>query len=932
MIPVRITIKGINSYQKEYTIDFQELIKGQLFGIFGAVGSGKSTLLEAMTLALYGQTERLNVKGDNRNYNLMNLKSNHLLIDFEFQVGNNTFRCTYSLKRKSKHFDKIDSPVHKAYSKEGADWNPIPVGSIPSIVGLSYDNFKRTIIIPQGQFQEFMQLAPTKRTQMMKEVFGLEKFDLTANVKQLRQQNQMELQLVLGGLQQFTNVNEDLVAQEQQQLELLHTDLKKREQEILQLSKVKHLVDQLDQLNIQSTQIQKNLVTSKERLSRIEDQCKQAEAAYTTIKQDFETKDTLKDQSKSLMKYIDSKQLDQSIISLTKNLKVHQTQLNEAMTSEEVQDLEIQKLEGELDQLKAKRPDLTYLTKVNDWFTKVTQLQEAKRQGERKLEIQIRQQEQIIKEAFDHPFWKKEHNPTFEQVLDRLTEFKQSRTTELEQHQSEKQRLDIDQHLNTWANQLEPGKPCPLCGATDHPAVFNSIDTAGKLQGAVKKIAELEQRLANIAEEEKRLLALNVKKESYAQNEQVIRTEQQALLNELEHWHTSFPKGTYTSSDREKVKTALTEVLEVDQAIKPLEVRLKNGLKEQKKLQQKLQKQRQDLQALKLKQGELVARKEEVDKQVDKRFVADFETWSISQITKEAKKLVEKSLAIEQAYKRAEDQMKKLQNERSIIVGAIEANTLQYQQFETQKAELITHINAAIEQSEGDWVTDWQTSQQAKTFILHFSQLEKTLQAIRGKHIRSKSRLEQLTQDLQKKSTLLKQQEELEHRGKNIEVLQQLFRGNGFVDYISSIYLKELCHAANKRFLPLTRQQLQLDVDAKNNFVVRDFLNQGKIRLAKTLSGGQLFQAALCLALALAENIGRQAKRPQQFFFIDEGFGTQDMNSLELILKTLKSLRQEGRYVGIISHVESLKQEIDVYLTVRNDELAGSTVKGSWEV
>ena len=65
MIPITLTLRGIYSYQKEQIIDFTKLISAHLFGIFGPVGSGKSTVLEAISFALYGETERLNKK-DNR--------------------------------------------------------------------------------------------------------------------------------------------------------------------------------------------------------------------------------------------------------------------------------------------------------------------------------------------------------------------------------------------------------------------------------------------------------------------------------------------------------------------------------------------------------------------------------------------------------------------------------------------------------------------------------------------------------------------------------------------------------------------------------------------------------------------------------------------------------------------------------------------------
>lgn len=151
-------------------------------------------------------------------------------------------------------------------------------------------------------------------------------------------------------------------------------------------------------------------------------------------------------------------------------------------------------------------------------------------------------------------------------------------------------------------------------------------------------------------------------------------------------------------------------------------------------------------------------------------------------------------------------------------------------------------------------------------------------------------------------------------------------RSSGFVNYISSKFLINLCNAANDKFYKLTRQQLRLEISENNDFQVRDFLNNGKVRSVKTLSGGQTFQASLCLALALADSVQQQNKSRQNFFFLDEGFGSQDKDSLLLVFEALKALRKENRIVGIISHVEELQHEIQTFLTVRNTEEEGSVV------
>jgi exonuclease SbcC len=107
-------------------------------------------------------------------------------------------------------------------------------------------------------------------------------------------------------------------------------------------------------------------------------------------------------------------------------------------------------------------------------------------------------------------------------------------------------------------------------------------------------------------------------------------------------------------------------------------------------------------------------------------------------------------------------------------------------------------------------------------------------------------------------------------------------------------------------------------------------MNNGEVRSVKTLSGGQTFQAALSLALALADNIQHLTKSKQNFFFLDEGFGSLDKEALTIAFETLKNLRKENRIVGVISHIDEMQQEILVNLKIVNDLEKGSIVTKSW--
>ncbi len=192
---------------------------------------------------------------------------------------------------------------------------------------------------------------------------------------------------------------------------------------------------------------------------------------------------------------------------------------------------------------------------------------------------------------------------------------------------------------------------------------------------------------------------------------------------------------------------------------------------------------------------------------------------------------------------------------------------------------------------------------------------------------KTKTEIERLNKSFAEKKDLLIELEKLQKRATNLQTMRNLFNSAGFVQYVSSIYLKQLCDNANVRFHRMTRNQLSLQMNDNNDFEIIDYLNEGRSRSVKTLSGGQSFQVSLSLALALAESVQTNAKSEKNFFFIDEGFGTQDADAVNIVFETLMSLQKENRIVGIISHVDELKDRIPVALQITKDEEKGSLIE-----
>ena len=141
-----------------------------------------------------------------------------------------------------------------------------------------------------------------------------------------------------------------------------------------------------------------------------------------------------------------------------------------------------------------------------------------------------------------------------------------------------------------------------------------------------------------------------------------------------------------------------------------------------------------------------------------------------------------------------------------------------------------------------------------------------------------------------------------------------------FEQYVQGYYLDLILHEANKHLRRMTKNQFQLlrkkEIDSLQSktgldIEVMDY-HTFKMRSTKTLSGGESFKASLALALGLSDIISCFSGAVNiDAMFIDEGFGTLDIESLELALDVIASLSEAGRLIGIISHVEDLKNRIE---------------------
>lgn len=188
----------------------------------------------------------------------------------------------------------------------------------------------------------------------------------------------------------------------------------------------------------------------------------------------------------------------------------------------------------------------------------------------------------------------------------------------------------------------------------------------------------------------------------------------------------------------------------------------------------------------------------------------------------------------------------------------------------------------------------------------------------------ARSRYETIRANYERWLSLGKELKEYSKKREHLEMIKNLLKGNGFIEYISEERLRYVAREASETLGFLTRHKYGLELDPENGFVIRDNSNGGICRLVTSLSGGETFLTSLALALALSSQIQLKGQSPLEFFFLDEGFGTLDSSLLDTVIDALERLSTRDRVIGLISHVPELRCRITRRLVVEPPAANGS--------
>lgn len=174
MKPIKLTIEGLNSFEQKQIIDFEKLTRQGFFGIFGPTGSGKSTILDGITLSLYGDEAR-------NSADFINVNVERAFVSFEFQISGAQKRH-YLVQREFKRDKNTLKPRSGKCKLVDMTYDPIEVleenvtaitKRCTEILGLTKDDFTRTVVLPQGKFSEFLKMEGRQRRDMLERLFNL---------------------------------------------------------------------------------------------------------------------------------------------------------------------------------------------------------------------------------------------------------------------------------------------------------------------------------------------------------------------------------------------------------------------------------------------------------------------------------------------------------------------------------------------------------------------------------------------------------------------------------------------------------------------------------------------------------------------------------------------------------------------------------------
>lgn len=1058
MKPILLTMQAFGSYGEKTEIDFQK--GSDFFLISGDTGSGKSTIFDAMMFALYGE---VSTNGSGKENELLSqfvdVRNDKPLVSLVFTAHQHGQEETYKITRTPRHI----RPAKRTGAKQQEEGETaellMPDGSqypgklsdtnrkIEEIVGLTADQFRKVVMIAQGEFMDFLRANSDKKTKLLRDLLKTRYYDDLTNKlqkqagekKKAAQTQRTKLSLIAANA-----VTEGLPEEDAQALKAAKgTVITAKE---LQPEQVDTLAEVLSGVCARLQLQQGELAKQQTAAQNDRDECMKRIEAAQPLMQRFKE---LEDAEKTLQEcaaQADEIEKKRGLIGKIRDawaIEPKYQRMKDAQKALTDAQRELAAKQQELPQLKQTAADAAALhqqmekaqqdatahesevkTKVKDalkTFDAMEEAEKALRQAE-EADAKAKANAESAKKALDdfkkqEDAWRKQEtelqgaeaayevckqqNQQYRDLKKSLEDLhgnqkdvqekarqaaaaKDAYASATQKYQRAQNEYDdyrlafLNAQAGLLARELAPGKPCPVCGALEHPAPCQLTQENQQLNRE-----QLERRRkaaddAAKAQEEKA-------KES--ESAQVKLTERQKAAEEAEKKLVENAKNireNVTMATAADVEAMLTAWLpELQSASKSVQAKVKalddvrKNLEGAKAERDKLEKAAADAQET---AKSTAVKKAEAEK-----------TWNLHQeeLSSSAYRMREDAVAqrtqAQEAKQKAEAAASQAAEKESQAQKAETECTARIQQLDAEmpkKQADMEEFNKQYQQTMAEKSLDeaqWQQLAETYPDVKIADRLQEEVEAFKEKKTaaeekhktaqsaiaeQKKPNMEQLNAAFEaakaaweKESAALEAAKHL--HSDNARVLNDLREGReplakacqeaNIAQHLSDVmagtesgnrmnletfvqrsYMEKILCDANRRFRDMSNGQFELKLinvedagEGKNKGLDLEVYSivTGKTRSVNTLSGGESFMAALSLALGMADQIqAATAAIHLDVMFIDEGFGSLSDNARNEAVNILKEMAGKQRQIGIISHVSELKDEIENQLIVKKDD------------
>ena len=1057
MKPILLTMQAFGSYGEKTEIDFQK--GGDFFLISGDTGSGKSTIFDAMMFALYGE---VSTNGSGKENELLSqfvdVRNDKPLVSLVFTAHQHGQEETYKITRTPRHI----RPAKRTGAKQQEEGETakllMPDGSqypgklsetnrkIEELVGLTADQFRKVVMIAQGEFMDFLRAGSKEKTELLRDLLKTDYYyQLGERLKTLAKEKNTAAKTQRANMSFFAGraVTEGLPEEDAQALEAAKgTVITAKE---LQPEQVDALVDVLSDMCARLEMQQRELAQRQTTAQVERDECmKRIEAAQPLMQRFKELEDAEKtlqecaaqadeiEKKRGLIgkirdawaiepKYQCMKDAQKALTDAQRELAAKQQELPQLkQTAADAATLHQQMEKAQQDATAHESEDKTKVKDALKTFDALDEAEKALRQAE-EADTKAEANAESAKKALDdfkkqEDAWRKQEaelqgaeaayevckqqNQQYRDLKKSLEDLhgnqkdvqekarqaaaaKDAYASATQKYQRAQNEYDdyrlefLNAQAGLLARELAPGKPCPVCGALEHPAPCQltqenqqlnreelerrrkAADDAAKAQEEKAKESEsaqvkLTERQKAAEEAEKKLVenARNIRENVPMATAADVEAMLTAWLPELQSASKSVQAKVKALDDvrknlegakaeRDKLEKAASDAQETAKstAVKKAEAEKTWNLHQEElsggtyRTREDAVAQRTQAQEAKQKAEAAASQAAEKERQAQKA-----ETDCETQIRRLNEEMPQKQANAEEFNQQYQQTMA----EKSLDEAQWKSLTADYDAEEPDRLQkVVSDFDQRKSKAEGQCATAQkaiagkkkpnmeQLEAASKAAESALKEVSDALEAVKHLHSDNAKVLKDLREGRDPLAKVCQEANTAQHLS---DVMAGTESGNrmNLETFVQRSYMEKILCDANRRFRDMSNGQFELKLinvedagEGKNKGLDLEVYSivTDKTRSVNTLSGGESFMAALSLALGMADQIqAATAAIHLDVMFIDEGFGSLSDNARNEAVNILKEMAGKQRQIGIISHVSELKDEIENQLIVKKDD------------